>query len=341
MNFRSLDLNLLRVFDVVMAERHVTRAAERLAMTQPAVSNALRRLREALGEELFVPGPTGVAPTRQAQALWPAVRGALQSLQAAIAPAGFDPQRDHRAFRIGMADATAAVLMPALVEDWRHADVASPLQLVGLDSRDPRPMLEQGRADLAVGFFPDVARELAGDADRRSARLDPLYACRYVAVMRHDHPLAAKADLGLDDYCAAQHLRVNFAGQPRGYVDEALSRVGRTRRVVVTVEQFSTAGCIVSRSDLLAVLPRSFVPATGFEPVLAWRDLPLELPAISVGMLWHARHENDPAQRWLRSAMAQAATRVAEGLVRDPAGGAPPRRRSAPAGGRGGARSTR
>ncbi len=330
MNFRSLDLNLLRVFDVVMVERHVTRAADQLAMTQPAVSNALRRLREALGEELFIPGPTGVTPTAQAQALWPTVRSALQSLQAAIAPAGFDPQRDSRPFRIGMADATAAVLMPALVEDWRRADVASPLHVVGLDSRDPRPMLDQGRADLAVGFFPDVARALADAGDRRSARLDPLYACRYVAVMRRDHALAARPALGLDDYCAAQHLRVNFAGRPHGYVDEALSRLGRTRRVVVTVEQFATAGRIVSRSDLLAVLPRSFLPATGFEPVLAWRELPFELPTIDVGMLWHARHEHDPAQRWLRSAMAQAATRVAEGLLRDPADGAPPEEESGP-----------
>ena len=90
MNFRSLDLNLLRVFDVVMTERHVTNAAERLAMTQPAVSNAMRRLREALGVELFVPGPTGVTPTRQAEDLWPTVRTSLQSLQAVIAPTDFD-----------------------------------------------------------------------------------------------------------------------------------------------------------------------------------------------------------------------------------------------------------
>src|SRR5688500_13085837 len=120
MNFRTLDLNLLRVFDVVMAERHVTRAAERLSMTQPAVSNALRRLREAIGEELFVPGPTGVTPTRQADALWPAVRSALRSLREAIEPDGFDPQRDARSFTVAMADATAAVLVPPLIAAWRR-----------------------------------------------------------------------------------------------------------------------------------------------------------------------------------------------------------------------------
>lgn len=314
MNFRTLDLNLLRVFDVVMEERHVTRAADRLAMTQPAVSNAMRRLREAVDEELFVPGPSGVVPTRQAEALWPSVRNSLQALQAAIAPGGFDALADRRDFVVAMADATAAVLMPGLVDDWRRSGVVSTLQIVGLDSRDPRPLLEHGQADLAVGFFPEVARELAGTGGRGSARLEPLYECRYVSVMRHDHPLAGRDTLTLDDYCAAQHLRVNFAGRPRGYVDEALSRLGRARQVVVTVEHFSTAGCIVGRSDLITVLPRSFVPATGFESALTWRELPFALPAISVGLLWHQRHQHDPAQRWLRSALTQAAAHVADRL---------------------------
>jgi DNA-binding transcriptional LysR family regulator len=114
-NFRTLDLNLLRVFDTVMAERHVTRAAEKLAMTQPAVSNALRRLRESIGEELFVPSSTGVVPTPHASALWPAVREALGSLRDAFDPPAFDPQTADRRFTLAMADATAAVLMPPLV----------------------------------------------------------------------------------------------------------------------------------------------------------------------------------------------------------------------------------
>lgn len=329
MNFRTLDLNLLRVFDVVMLERHVTRAADHLAMTQPAVSNALRRLREALGDELFVPGPTGVTPTRRAEALWPTVRATMQSLQAAISPGGFDPLRDEPVFTLAMADATAAVLMPALVDDWRQRGVRAPLRIVGLDSRDPRPLLEQGGADVAVGFFPDVAREIASEAGRGTARLDALYGCRYVAVMRRDHPLASSGELDLDAYCQAEHLRVDFAGRPRGFVDEALARLGRSRRVVVTVEHFATAGRIVGRSDLLTVLPRSYVGATGFEAELTWRALPLELPSISVGMLWHQRHEHDPAQRWLRGALAAVAGQVAAHLPPLPNAPRPPSAASA------------
>jgi DNA-binding transcriptional LysR family regulator len=314
MSFRTLDLNLLRVFDTVMAERHVTRAASRLSMTQPAVSNALRRLREAIGEELFIPGATGVTPTRKAQALWPVVRVALESLHAALESDVFDARRDEREFTIAMADATAAVLMPALIEDWLRAQTRSTARVVRLDSRDPRPMLERGEADCAVGFFPEVARELAGDDGRGTARLQPLYDCHYVSVMRRDHPLSASSVLSLDDYCASQHLRVNFAGRPHGYVDEALSRLGRTRRVVLTVDHFSTAGRVVSGSDLITVLPRSFVAATGVAHLLEWRPLSFELPRINVAMLWHRRHEHDSAQHWLRAALLRAASQVAQGL---------------------------
>ena len=313
-NFRTLDLNLLRVFDVVMTERHVTRAADRLAMTQPAVSNAMRRLREAMGEELFVPGPTGVTPTRRAEALWPAVRGAIASLQDAIDPAGFDALRDARDFTIAMADATAAVLMPVLVEHWMQSGVVSTLRAVGLDSRDPRPLLEGGDADVAIGFFPEVTREIVADEGRGPARLDPLYECEYVAVMRPGHALAAGASLALDDYCAALHLRVDFAGRQRGFVDEALARLGRKRRVVVTVEHFATAARLVGRSDLVATLPRSYVLAVDARPPLLWRPLPFELTPIRVAMMWHRRHERDAAQRWLRAALAESGAQVAQQL---------------------------
>lgn len=315
MNFRTLDLNLLRVFDVVMAERHVTRAAERLAMTQPAVSNALRRLREAIGDELFVPGPTGVTPTRRAEALWPTVRAAIASLQEAIDPVGFDPRHDGRDFTIAMADATAAVLMPVLVENWMRAGVASTLRAVGLDTRDPRPLLERGDADVAIGFFPEVAREIVAEEDRGPARLDPLYECEYVAVMRPGHTLAEGAALTLDDYCAALHLRVNFAGRRRGFVDEALTRLGRTRRVVLTVEHFSTGARVVGRTDLVATLPRSYVLAIDTRPPLVWRPLPFDLTPIRVAMMWHRRHERDPAQRWLRAALVETGTQVGQQLA--------------------------
>ncbi|MEO8524818.1 MAG: LysR family transcriptional regulator [Caldimonas sp.] len=307
MNFRTLDLNLLRVFAAVMVERNVTRAAARLAMTQPAVSNALRRLREALGDELFVTVPSGVLPTAQAEAMWPEVHAALERLSEALDPQGFDPTRDERSFTMAMADATATVLMPAFVAALARERARADVRVLPLSSRDPRAQLEHGAADVAVGFFPDVATALASEGTRGMLVLEPLYSCEYVCVMQRGHPLAATTGLTLDDYCAARHVRVNFTGRPRGFVDEALARDGRERRVVLTVNQFSTAARVVHDSELLTVLPRSFVAASGLAEGLAVRRFPGLLPTIEVGLLWHRRHERDKAQHWLRETFATAA----------------------------------
>lgn len=310
MNFRTLDLNLLRVFDVVMAERNVTRAAQRLAMTQPAVSNALRRLREATGEELFIPGPSGVTPTRQADALWTRVRTAIDDLRGAFERQQFDPGRDRRSFTLAMADATATVLAPALI-DALPETAGIDLRLLPLTSRDPRPQLEQGLADAAIGFFPDVAAAIAAEGDGAPLAIDDLYRCRYVCVLRRDHRLVVpERPLDLEAYCAERHVRVSFAGRPRGFVDEALARLGRERRVVLTVNHFATAARVVHDSELVTVLPHSFVAASGLAAGLAMRPVPLELPPIEVTLLWHRRHAHDAAQRWLREWVGAVARRV-------------------------------
>jgi DNA-binding transcriptional LysR family regulator len=308
---RTLDLNLLKVFDAVMVERNVTRAAARLSMTQPAVSNAMRRLREATREELFIAGSTGVAPTGHAQALWPAVRDALDGLQRAFEPQRFDASVDRRRFTVAMADATAALFVPRLAEALQREQAQVDLRVVALATRDPRSLLEQGQADIAIGFFPEAAAALAAEGDGAAMRCDALYRCAYVGVMRRDHPLARPGALTLDAYCEALHLRVNFAGRERGFVDEALARLARRRRVMITVSAFATAGSVVQGSDLLTVLPRSFVPATGFAHRLAARALPFELPAIDVALFWHRRHEHDAGQSWLRDTLTRAATQIA------------------------------
>jgi DNA-binding transcriptional LysR family regulator len=300
MSFRNLDLNLLRVFDVVMDERNLTRAAQRLTMTQPAVSNALRRLREATGQELFARAAKGVTPTTEAEALWPAVRDALTGLRQAFDPQAFDPATDAHGFRAAMADATAALLMPALVAALQAQAPQVQLRVIPLTTRDPRHLLEQGQADLAMGFFPAVAAAVSAEGHSAPVRLAPLYESDYVCVMRRGHPLAEPGALTLDSYCAARHMLVSFSGRPHGFVDEALAALGRQRRIVVTVNQFATAGRVATASDILTVLPRHFLPATGLQDALAACELPFEVRPIQVGLLWHRRHEHDPAQRWLR-----------------------------------------
>ncbi len=310
LNFRSFDLNLLRVFDAVMAEGSLTRAADNLAMTQPAVSHAMKRLREAVGEELFVRTAHGVRPSPRAEQLWPRVRETLIGLRQALAPEAFDPYQESEHFRLAMADATAALLSPGLLHIIESQQLAVSLRVLPLTTRDPRRLLEAGEAELAVGYFPEVMTALASLGRESPLRHDRLYTSRYVCVMRRDHPLA-QAPLSLDTYCAAHHLLVSFSGRPHGYVDQALAAAGRRRRIVLTVNQFFTAGRVVTQSDLLTVLPEGFVEATGYRHELVTRELPLELPPVHVDMLWHRRHEQHPAQSWLREQVRVATSMAA------------------------------
>jgi DNA-binding transcriptional LysR family regulator len=305
MNFRTLDLNLLRVFDAVMVERNVTRAAEQLAMTQPAVSNALRRLREAIDEELFVPGSTGVTPTPQAEAIWPSIRESLSGLRELFDPQAFDPAHDERRFTLAMADATAAVILPRLLAAVEHSRVS--LQIEPLTTRDPRALLERGGVDAAIGFFPDVARALTAALVQGETALEPLYDCDYVCAMRREHPLADRDPLTLNDYCAAAHVRVSFAGRPHGFVDEKLAGLGRSRRVTLMLGQYAAAVQVLCTTDLLGVLPRRYVQASGAADTLHVTALPFPMPRVEIGLLWHRRHERDAAQRWLRERVVQAA----------------------------------
>ncbi len=307
-SFLTLDLNLLRVFDEVMAERNLTRAASNLAMTQPAVSNALRRLRETLGDELVRRSGYGVEPTPLAENLWPRIRDALEQLRETLTPGDFDPQRARTSFVVAMADATAAKIVPGLVHILEHEAPGVNLRILPLTTRDPRDMLESGTVDLAIGHFPGVVAELtAGHLQETVPRFhhQRLYDGEYVVAMRKGHPLAGSR-LDLDTYCAARHLLVSFSGRPYGYVDEALAALSRQRRVVLTVNQFFTAGRVVATTDLLTVLPRHFLGATGMTHELSWQDLPLSVPAVHVDALWHRQSVHQSAHRWLRQAVERA-----------------------------------
>jgi DNA-binding transcriptional LysR family regulator len=311
-NFRTLDLNLLRVFDQVMTERNLTRAARNLAMTQPAVSNALNRLRESLGDKLVSRSGYGVEPTPRAQALWPAISDALRQLEASITPGDFVAASASNTFMISMADATAAELIPGLVEIIERDAPGVSMRVLPLTTRDPRRLLDEGHIDLAVGFFPAVLADLTSQAQSGGlAAFDHqrLYDGEYVCVMRKGHALAS-GPMTLNRYCKAHHLLVSFSGRPFGFIDEALASLGRERRVVLTVNQFFTAGRVVASSDLLTVLPRHFVSVTGMAHELVLRELPFKVPPVHVDALWHRRQGQRSDHAWLRLAVAAVAQKA-------------------------------
>ena len=311
-NFRTLDLNLLRVFDEVMAERSLTRAARNLSLTQPAVSNALRRLRDTLGDELVQRSGQAMAPTPRALAIWPSVREALQQLQESLAPREFVPASASTTFVLAMADATAAELIPGLVDTLELEAPGVSVRVVPLTTRDPRRLLDEESCDLAVGYFPSVLADITARA--QSGEAMPfnhlrLYDGEYVCVMRTGHPLAS-GPLTLNRFCAARHMLVSFSGRPYGFIDESLASLGRKRKVVLTVNQFFTAGRVVAHSNLLTVLPRHFVRVTGIAEQLVLRPLPFEVSPVHVDAVWHRRAQQHSGHVWLRQALVRAADKA-------------------------------
>lgn len=308
-NFRTLDLNLLRVFDEVMAEGSLTRAARNLSLTQPAVSNALRRLRETLGDELVQRSGQGMAPTPRARAIWPAVREALAQLQSSLIPNEFVPAEANTSFVLAMSDASAAELIPGLTETLEKQAPRVTLRVVPLTTRDPRSMLDEEACDLAVGYFPSMLADLT--ARTQSGEPQPffhqrLYTGEYVCVMRKDHPLA-QGPLSIDAFCAARHMLVSFSGRPFGFIDEALATLGRERFVVLTVNQFFTAARVVANANLLTVLPLHFVKVTGYADQLVFRPLPFEVSPVLVDAVWHRRSQQRSSHVWLREVVQRAA----------------------------------
>ena len=308
-NFRTLDLNLLRVFDEVMAEGSLTRAARNLSLTQPAVSNALRRLRETLGDELVQRSGQGMAPTPRARAIWPAVREALAQLQSSLIPNEFVPAEANTSFVLAMSDATAAELIPGLTETLEKQAPRVTLRVVPLTTRDPRSMLDEEACDLAVGYFPSMLADLT--ARTQSGEPQPffhqrLFTGEYVCVMRKDHPLA-QGPLSIDAFCAARHMLVSFSGRPFGFIDEALATLGRERFVVLTVNQFFTAARVVANANLLTVLPLHFLKVTGFADQLVFRPLPFEVSPVLVDAVWHRRNQQRSSHVWLREVVQRAA----------------------------------
>lgn len=311
-NFKTLDLNLLRVFDEIMLERNLTRAAERLSLTQPAVSNALKRLRDSLGDELVKRNGSGIEPTPLALVLWPQVRNALDQLKLALNPIAFNAQETEKEFVLAMSDATAMALMPELVRRLQTKAPRVAIRIVPLATRDPRKLLADGHADMALGHFPAVQEDMtlrrqSGLADAFSRQR--LYRSDYVCILRSNHPLA-NADLSLDQYCQAHHVLVSLSGRPYGFIDQALSAIDRTRQVTLTVNQFYTALKIVEASDLLTVSARHFLATANTALNVKMKELPFQVPAVQVDVVWHQNMGNEEAHQWLREQLLEVAQDV-------------------------------
>lgn len=295
MNYEQIDLNLLRVFDAVMTELNVTRAAARLHMTQPAVSNALKRLRHLLNDELFVKVPSGVSPTPKAIQIWHPLREALTQIRQTLEPTEFAPATATMAFSIAMNDFTANLVLPELVTVVEEIAPGIDVRTMPTTYINAPMLLEQAEIDLAIGVFPNPGLRL---------RAQTLLTSPFVCVMRRDHPLAMRK-LTLERYVQAKHLLVTLSGESTGLIDSLLQERGLQRRIALTVNQFAVAPRIIAHSDLIAILPTRIVQLTGFADQLHLAPLPMKLAPSALKMMWHERNHLDSAQQWLRSRLIE------------------------------------
>jgi DNA-binding transcriptional LysR family regulator len=295
MNVRDADLNLLRVFDSVLHERSVTAAAARLGLTQPAVSNALARLRAQFGDPLFVRTAGGMDATPFARELAEPVRQALALLESALAHGpGFDPATSTRAFRFYMSDVGQVEFLPPLVERTQRAAPGVRLEAVGLEVDDIAAALAAGALDLAVGFLPGLGAPVLREALFR----DP-YAC----LMRADHP-AAEGSLTRKKFLEAAHAVVSYRGGHR-VIEEALERAGVAPRIALRVPHFTVMPMVLERSDLLLTLPTRVARVYERRGNLVSRPVPIPIPSAEVAVHWHERFEADSGNRWLRALIVE------------------------------------
>ncbi|WP_183085355.1 LysR family transcriptional regulator [Trinickia fusca] len=299
-DIRGIDLNLLVSLDVLLEEANVTRAAERLHLTQPALSTQLARLRRIFGDPLLIPSPGGRGMTRSARAveLTLPLRDVLKQLEAVVRqqPA-FDPFADTRHFTIAASDQAIAVLGFQLMQSWaEHVGPGVQLAFVLAEQSTCVERFERGEIDLLIGS----ERMIPAWTKARK-----LYDEHFVFVQRKGHPRGL-APLDLDSYCALGHVLVSTSGGSFfGFMDEHLQSLGRARRVVLSVQHFTLVPELLARTDYVSTLPSRL--ATRYRDVLDVFELPFEARGFSFFAAWHPRNQADPGSVWLRERLAQIA----------------------------------
>ncbi|MDP9941024.1 LysR family transcriptional regulator [Ectopseudomonas alcaliphila] len=294
-NFARLDLNLLVTLDVLLAEHNVTRAAQRLNLSQPAVSVHLAKLREFFGDPLLLPGPRGMLPTVRAEELREPLRQALEKLGHVITPSQvFDPAAARQTWRVLASDyGESTIVLPALA-GLRAAAPHSRLAVLELRPASIARQAERGEIDLAFHTLDDAPPGLHARS---------LFTERYVLAARAGHPQLQKS-LTLKRFCRLEHVVVSpNGGGFSGVTDQALSSVGLSRRVALSVPHFLFMVSALLSTDLVAMLPERLVRAHAALQVL---EPPVRVPGYEMVMLWHERVHRDPAHRWLREHIAAA-----------------------------------
>ncbi|KAB0499946.1 LysR substrate-binding domain-containing protein [Pseudomonas vancouverensis] len=295
-DLRRIDLNLLVILDALLSEQHVTRAAERLHLSQPAVSHALARLRDLLGDPLLVRGGAGLVPTPRALELMAPLAEALAQVQALLAPRGFDAATTQRRFRLAMSDYGAAIVLPGLIRTLRHEAPGIDLQISHGSSREG--MLDavlNGDVDVAVGVFPELPHEL---------RSTPLFEEHYACLLDRDS-LSLDGVLDLRSYLSRPHVLLEMRGSGTPEIERALTALRERRRVALSLPHWSVAPQLISGTDLiLTVASRGLHDIDDHSLIIV--PPPFQIPSFSFVLVWHTRRSGDQALNWLNERIVSA-----------------------------------
>lgn len=288
------DLNLFVALHALLNERHVTRAAVAVGMSQPAMSRALGRLREMFDDPLLVRTRAGMAPTARAFALYPDVEEILARLRDVIRPTRFDPHEAVGTIRIAAPDIVAYMLVPPLIQHLAQVAPGLDLEIVPWSARW-REELERGAVDLTVGVPTGTEPNLYSR---------PLLTNEWACLLRKGHPALAKK-WTLELFAGLDHVLVSLLGRGGGHVDEALAAHGLRRRVALRIPYPALAPHIVAETDLVVTTPRWLALKLVSSGHVVIRRPPMPIPPVSVALVWHERSHRDPRQRWLREALIQ------------------------------------
>jgi len=289
-NLRSIDLNLLVALDALLSERHVTRASDKVGLSQPAMSNALSRLRGMFADELLVRTATGMKPTPRALELVDPLRQLLRQIERVLeSDSGFDPATAQRTFTIRMSDILACMLLPQLVAQGR----ASPgigYNVLHLPPALTIDALERDEIDLAVSMGLDHSNAI---------RSHKLLRDRMVCIMRKAHPIARKKTIAFDDFIDQEHMKVSMSPTDLRFVDDVLGEMGHQRKIALNVPHWLVVPHVLKQSDLVEVMP-GHLATTLMDNDLKMFDVPFESGPFSWNMYWHRRYDQSNANRWLR-----------------------------------------
>jgi LysR family transcriptional activator of mexEF-oprN operon len=299
-NFRGVDLNLLVAFATVMRERSTTRAGERLFVSQPAVSHALRRLRAILGDPLFIRVRQGLLPTPRAEALYRDLLPSLEAIERSLQERdAFEPASSERVFRLGLPSALDVCVTPLLLEKLAREAPGVNLVVRPVNLHTGVALLDSEEIELSVSAFPTIE-----SWHRRRNLGSRNYGCVF-----DGRRLRIGSPITLKRYLELPHLLTSFSGERSGVVDTALAKRGLTRRVLVACD-FATLPFYLSKCDAVATLPAYAAKVFAERLALSCSKPPLALPDFPLSMIWHGRHDNDAGHRWLRELVGEIVTDI-------------------------------